>query len=197
MSEETIYRVHDIAPRVFDTGALTGVATTSIHLVHTDDGIAAWVSLTGAQIAECAGSYSPSWVFINSESGEPTTHDLSELTINLMASKFSIALETNGSRYQDCMKCMDWITVSPKWRDTDNVDSLVVGISHEVKFVVSNVDELRRSFDFVKRFHINPAYTICLQPSDMSAELMNMCYNTVITMGWRLAVPLNRLITVN
>ena len=195
---ETFYPVSSIYPCIRDTGTLAGVAMTSVCLIETYDEMMLSYEgmMTGARIAEHVREYAPSWVFVTG--CEPTTHDLSELMINLMASKFSIALETDGSIYQDCMKCMDWITVSPKMqRSFEDIDSLVVGLAHEIKFVIPSVGDLSKAFDFVKRFHINPAYTICLQPADMSAELINLCYNAVITMGWRLAVPLNRLIAVN
>ncbi len=190
---ETFYPVSNIRPCIRDTGALAGVAMVKVRLADAYD--EATTLYTGLDIAERARRYAPSWVFVTG--GEPTTHDLNELTINLMASKFSISLETNGLYYQDCMKCMDWITVSPKWWDIDNVDSLVVGIAHEVKFIVSNAEELRRSFDFVKRFHIGPAHTICLQPANMDAEMTKLCYNTVIDQGWRLTIPLDKLININ
>jgi organic radical activating enzyme len=191
---ETLYPVSNIRPCIRDTGVLSGVAMVLVCLIDRIPVSSDTSNMTGLGIAEYARGYAPSWVFVTG--CEPTTHDLKELTVNLMASKFSIALETNGLHYQDCMKCMDWITVSPKWWDTDNVDSLVVGIAHEVKFVISNAEELRRSFDFVKRFRIGPAHAICLQPTNMDAELVKLCYNVVIDQGWRLTVPLDKLINI-
>ncbi len=37
----------------------------------------------------------------------------------------------------------------------------------------------------------------CVILLDQGAEMMKLCYNTVIDQGWRLAVPLDKLITVD
>lgn len=79
--------------------------------------------------------------------GEPTMHPtLSALIDALHDSSYPVAIESNGTRYQECLEAVDWLVVSPKngpeirhklpAQDPEPHPN-VLAIAHEFRYVIS------------------------------------------------------------
>ncbi|MBU1078243.1 MAG: 7-carboxy-7-deazaguanine synthase QueE [Spirochaetes bacterium] len=98
--------------------------------------------------------------------GEPLLYDLSEVIRIAKQLKYSIAVETNGTLFQDWLKKTDWVTVSPKREG--NIKKEVLKLAGELKFVI----ERKRDFKFVEQFM--PFERTYLVPVDNNIEQADM-----------------------
>ena len=85
---------------------------------------------TGASIAIITG-------------GEPTVHDLTDLTTALKAHGIEVHLETSGAF--KLRGTVDWMTVSPKWYAKPTDENIIS--ANELKIIVEEPDSIRRWWD--------------------------------------------------
>jgi len=97
--------------------------------------------------------------------GEPTLHNLKNIINSAKKFNYYIAVETNGTIFQDWLKNVDFITVSPK---SENIDKRVLKIANELKFVILN----KSSFKLVEKFL--PFENVILQPVDNNIKIAKM-----------------------
>ena len=72
--------------------------------------------------------------------GEPLLYDLSSLIPIIKKYKYKIAVETNGILYQNWLKNVDWVTVSPKSKS--RVHKKVLALASELKFIITKNSDL-------------------------------------------------------
>ena len=108
--------------------------------------------LTAVELADMAAAHNPDFVVITG--GEPTVHDLNELTDELHKKGLKIHLETSGAFVIKGQ--FDWVTLSPKkWKMplNENLES-----AEEIKIIVDSEDAIQRWADeigsIVKAEHI-------------------------------------------
>lgn len=97
--------------------------------------------------------------FVVVTGGEPTIHDLAELTQALHAAKLPVHLETCGAL--PIRGDFDWITLSPKWLKLPTDEN--VARAHEIKIIVEESTSIAR---WMQRLAPNtqPTQTIWLHP---------------------------------
>ncbi len=86
--------------------------------------------------------------FIVITGGEPTIHDLTELTTTFSNNGYKIHLETCGA-FKIFGK-FDWVTVSPKWASLPLDENL--NIADEIKLIVEERDSIKKWWDIIKPF---------------------------------------------
>ena len=70
--------------------------------------------------------------------GEPTIHDLTELTQSLRQAGIPSHLETCGAF--PIQGLFDWITLSPKWAKLPNTENLAR--ANEIKLIIENIESI-------------------------------------------------------
>lgn len=78
--------------------------------------------------------------FVVVTGGEPTIHDLSELTRELRRRKIPVHIETSGSF--EIRGDFSWITVSPKWAKLPRAENLER--ADEIKIIVEDAETIDR-----------------------------------------------------
>lgn len=134
--------------------------------------------------------------FVVVTGGEPTIHDLSELTAELAERSLPVHLETSGSfpiRGQ-----FAWITLSPKWAKLPLVEN--VERAHELKLIVENGQSVERWREQLPA--ISGKQTVWLHPEwsqRNSPDVLNAISGAVKTLGkpFRAGYQLHRLYNVD
>jgi len=93
---------------------------------------------TPAQLADAAKASNAEFVVLTG--GEPTVHDLTQLTAELKARSIPVHLETCGG--YPLRGHFDWITLSPKWWKLPLEENL--RCAHELKLIVEDADSIRK-----------------------------------------------------
>lgn len=100
------------------------------------------------------------WITLSG--GNPCIHDIGQLTGDLKANGFKLAVETQGTKYEDWLKDCDIITISPKGpgmgekTDFDVLDKFVdemfsLGVSNNCNFKIVLFDQ--RDLEFAKQVY--------------------------------------------
>ncbi len=99
--------------------------------------------------------------------GEPLLYDISLLIPIIKKYKYKIAVETNGTLYQDWLKNVDWVTVSPKSKS--RVHKKVLALASELKFTITKKQDL---FFAEKFMPFTPSYLMPVNNSIKMAKLI-------------------------
>ncbi len=101
--------------------------------------------------------------------GEPILYDLKELIKTAKRLGYKISVETNGTLYQEWLKNVDHITVSPKDKSKQNKETLK--LAKELKFVIQK----KSDFKFVEKFMpFKPSFLV---PADNDTEAAGLIFN--------------------
>lgn len=92
--------------------------------------------------------------FVVVTGGEPTIHDLRELTTAVHAEGFPVHLETSGSF--EIKGDFDWITLSPKWQKLPLRDSLAK--ASELKLIVEDGESIGKWIQELEGFLDRPTW---------------------------------------
>ncbi len=103
--------------------------------------------------------------------GEPLLYDLKEIIKYAKKLKYVIAVETNGTLYQDWLKNIDWLTVSPKKQG--EINKKVLKMADELKFVIQK----KSDFTFVEQFM--PFFPTFLMPVDNNIKIAELILNYI------------------
>lgn len=94
--------------------------------------------LTPDQLVKAAKETQCEFVVVTG--GEPTIHDLSELTHAMHRADLPVHLETCGA--YPIKGDFDWITLSPKWQKQPTPENL--RLAHEIKIIVEEPDSIEK-----------------------------------------------------
>jgi len=98
--------------------------------------------------------------------GEPALYNLTEIIVQAKKMNLNIHVETNGTLFQDWLRQVDWVTVSPK--KEGRINPKVLALAKELKFVI----EKKRDIKFAEKFMpFTPAY---LMPVDNDKKISLM-----------------------
>ncbi len=86
--------------------------------------------------------------FVVITGGEPTVHDLTELTTLLQVRAIPVHLETSGAF--ELRGAFDWITCSPK--DSKPALESVMRVANEFKLIISKPDDIKRWLNVIHPF---------------------------------------------
>lgn len=122
--------------------------------------------------------------------GEPTIQDaeLMMQLIALLSMDCFIQVETNGTKYPEWLKAIDWITVSPKRNK-----KVVVPVMHELKLVYDN--HTQAELDYYVDLALGAE--LYLQPlSNRKEEIEKVIRVIMQDNRWRLSLQLHKIIKV-
>jgi len=126
--------------------------------------------------------------------GEPMMQDLAPLVGALHAHGFEVAVETNGTRWQECGA--DWLTVSPKREALKEFplgyDERFLPVADEFKYVLRSAEE-------VAFIDTRVAAPVILQPVDNDLRVARLLAGALERAGrknWFLRMRLHALLGV-
>jgi len=117
--------------------------------------------------------------------GEPMEQDIMELILALKAAGIAVALETNGSIFnQEIIEECNWVAVSPKgvipeqWKDFSYID--------EMKIVIQkgNVNEFIQVWSFLRENEVLLSTPLFLQPCNNDKDIASRICDFVIGNPW-------------
>jgi organic radical activating enzyme len=79
--------------------------------------------------------------------GEPMLYDLEPVVKMAKKLKYDVAIETNGTIYQDCISQFNWIAVSPK-REQPSLKKMIRS-ADELKFVICERKDLKLAEEYL------------------------------------------------
>ncbi|MCX8082958.1 MAG: 7-carboxy-7-deazaguanine synthase QueE [bacterium] len=136
--------------------------------------------------------YPSRWVCITG--GEPLLQQLSPLIKILKDRKYCVAIETNGTIWQDIK--IDWFTVSPKREGLKSFrcgyDERFLKVANEFKYVITH----KKDMDFIDKRIKNP---VILQPVDNNLKLAHWIVNTLkksAEKNWYFRMQMHKLMEI-
>lgn len=125
--------------------------------------------------------------------GEPTMHDLTDLTESLREKGIRTHLETSGT--QPLTGIWDWITFSPK-KFKAPLEAYYAA-SHELKVVVNHVSDLLWAEEHAKK--MSPGTMLYLQPEwDKRESMQTLILNHIRShTQWRISVQTHKYLGVD
>jgi 7-carboxy-7-deazaguanine synthase len=144
------------------------------------DEINSWVVNTGTQIAVITG-------------GEPTMHDLKELTTSLKTAEIRTHIETSGTN--PLTGNWDWITFSPK-RFKKPLEEYFEN-SHELKIIIAHKNDLRWALELGEK--MNPKALLYIQPEwDTRKEMETLCIDFIKeNPKWKLSIQTHKYLGID
>jgi organic radical activating enzyme len=125
--------------------------------------------------------------------GEPTLHDLSELTKTIRAKGIRTHLETSGT--QTLTGEWDWITFSPKKFKAPLVEYYTK--SHELKVIVNHTSDIAWAQDHADKMHAQTSFY--MQPEWEKRDVMQQHILDYIRRNtqWRISVQTHKYLGVD
>lgn len=150
------------------------------HPLQTVDSLVQAVAMSGARICVVTG-------------GEPTLHNLDELTQALRTKGIRTHLETSGT--QPLTGEWDWITFSPKKFKAPLNE--YYGKSHELKVIINHVSDIQWSQEHANRMQAHTAFY--MQPEWEKREIMQGHILDYIRRNtqWRISVQTHKYLGVD
>ena len=126
--------------------------------------------------------------------GEPAMYDLTELTTELIASGYSVQLETSGT-FEIKVHAGTWITVSPKVDMAGGLKVLdsCIEIADEIKFPVGKLKDVENLKELLQK---TTCEDIWLQPLSQSEKATKLCIEQATINNWNISIQTHKFIGV-
>jgi organic radical activating enzyme len=147
-----------------------------------------------AEVAAIARQYPPVWALVTG--GEPTWHNLTELTRALRDVGLYKALETSG--VYRITGLWEWITISPKPDGLLNILGSELCLADEIKWVVGNraqLERVERIMDVWLRDNLLAEKTrVSLQPMSTNKKATDLCMEALMKHPrWKLSLQTHKM----
>ena len=129
--------------------------------------------------------------------GEPCLYDLTEITSSLIATGYSVQIETSGT-YEIFVHPDTWVTVSPKVNMPGGrtVLSSAIRRANEIKHPVGMQKHIEELDEVLTLLGDQTVPSIYLQPISQQKRATDLAIKTCIARNWRLSLQTHKFIGI-
>ncbi len=156
-----------------------------------------WSTMSAGEILDSFSScgYTARHVVITG--GEPCLYDLRELSALLLASGYSVQVETSGT-HEVLVHDEVWVTVSPKIGMKGGLSVLALALSraNEIKYPVATAHHIEELDELLHFATLRPDVQLALQPISQKKRSTELAMKVCIERNWHLSIQLHKYLNI-